>query len=614
MVDLVCPHCGFSKSIEKSKLPPGPARVTCPKCRQGFPLPAKSAPGEPQAAAVTARRQRGSSPGAEGEERGLAAAEAIVAVPAEAGPAPILPPGGETSAPDRSPAPQATASQPTEEIASEITGVAPEEVTVECPHCGFQRRVKKEILPERPSRVSCRSCRRLFPVSRELGREEPSGATPEDPPAALPEGSADLDEASGPPAATAETGRKLPGIEELFGRSWTLFKARIWTFLGILLLGGVLAIVPALLVGQIQQSVASLGGNLLLTIVSAAAALILALFVSTWTGAALFYAAVDEELGVRPCLGLALQRLWAWMWLFGLAGFLVTGAGLLFVLPGVLFSVWFFFSQYILAAEDVRGMEALLKSREYVRGYAWPVFLRLLVLWLLAFFLTFLLAFIPLLGPLLSFLVFSFAILYQGVLYRDLREIKGDLRYACSPRAKGKWLGIAAIGWVFPATLTVALLLPQWEQFRSMPNRDTTRAEAVLPAARPVEAPKPEEKLTAIEERPEELMIALSAINYAGTVRINGEEIFRLGGEENLTYDYTTGSEAFLYGTNVIQAEYLARPEASIPPQLHLRVYRPDGPDGAGELLAEWEVGDQEGTRDFYLEVPVPREEMGEMR
>lgn len=37
-MQLSCPHCGFSKEIDPSKLPAGAKRATCPKCRQKFDL------------------------------------------------------------------------------------------------------------------------------------------------------------------------------------------------------------------------------------------------------------------------------------------------------------------------------------------------------------------------------------------------------------------------------------------------------------------------------------------------------------------------------------------------------------------------------------------------
>lgn len=35
-MNIRCPHCDFSRDVDPAKVPAGPTRVTCPKCRQVF--------------------------------------------------------------------------------------------------------------------------------------------------------------------------------------------------------------------------------------------------------------------------------------------------------------------------------------------------------------------------------------------------------------------------------------------------------------------------------------------------------------------------------------------------------------------------------------------------
>lgn len=35
-MDVTCPHCGFSKQVDPTKVPDRPVKVTCPKCQQAF--------------------------------------------------------------------------------------------------------------------------------------------------------------------------------------------------------------------------------------------------------------------------------------------------------------------------------------------------------------------------------------------------------------------------------------------------------------------------------------------------------------------------------------------------------------------------------------------------
>lgn len=61
-----------------------------------------------------------------------------------------------------------------------------------------------------------------------------------------------------------------------------------------------------------------------------------------------------------------------------LAAALMMGGLLLFVVPGLVFTVWFFFSDQAVILEGKRGFDALVASRELVRGrffaVAWMLF------------------------------------------------------------------------------------------------------------------------------------------------------------------------------------------------------------------------------------------------
>lgn len=35
---LTCPHCGFARETDPARIPPGATEVTCPRCREKFPL------------------------------------------------------------------------------------------------------------------------------------------------------------------------------------------------------------------------------------------------------------------------------------------------------------------------------------------------------------------------------------------------------------------------------------------------------------------------------------------------------------------------------------------------------------------------------------------------
>lgn len=68
------------------------------------------------------------------------------------------------------------------------------------------------------------------------------------------------------------------------------------------------------------------------------------------------------------------------LWLAALGGLAIIGGFFLFIVPGVLLTLWLSFAAYVLVGERKRGLAALVASWQYVRGYWLPV------LWRFAFF------------------------------------------------------------------------------------------------------------------------------------------------------------------------------------------------------------------------------------
>ena len=60
--------------------------------------------------------------------------------------------------------------------------------------------------------------------------------------------------------------------------------------------------------------------------------------------------------------------------------FVIIFAGsLLFIIPGIIFAVWYFASTYLAATESIKPLNALDLSRKRVEGNFWPVLSRLIV-------------------------------------------------------------------------------------------------------------------------------------------------------------------------------------------------------------------------------------------
>jgi hypothetical protein len=251
--------------------------------------------------------------------------------------------------------------------------------------------------------------------------------------------------------------KELRSIEELFKDSWELFKYRFITLLSLYLLS---ILLPCLCLGifilvayslsvffPVNKNIMIAGGALV--------GMIPGFLVMFWGLAAFTCAVVDKPLGIRDALRKGWQRMGSFMWLYSLMSFIITGGFLLLIIPGVIFTVWFIFAQFIIVSESDKGMNAILKSKEYVSEKWFDIFLRLLVIWLVAGGI----GVIPIIGPIISIVFFPFTMIFLYLTYEDLKALKGDgMVYPHSSGEKFKWVGIGTLGYVVLPFLIFAFL------------------------------------------------------------------------------------------------------------------------------------------------------------
>lgn len=194
---------------------------------------------------------------------------------------------------------------------------------------------------------------------------------------------------------------------------------------------------------------------------------ILYVIISSWGQIALMYAVKDREksVDISQAFALAWHKIGSYWWVALLSGFLVLGGFILFIIPGFLFALWFCLSSFVLVAEEEKGMNALLKSREYMRGKAWPTLWRFLVL----FFSIVLFALLPgiffgglpepwngvITQGVFSFFVVPFNVVYMYLLYRNLVEIKGEFTFAPEKKTKRIFTAIGWLGILLPICLVI---------------------------------------------------------------------------------------------------------------------------------------------------------------
>ncbi|MEJ2324535.1 MAG: hypothetical protein P8Y77_07065, partial [Nitrospirota bacterium] len=275
----------------------------------------------------------------------------------------------------------------------------------------------------------------------------------------------------GMPPPRGGGGGGLMGVGDIFKKTWEVFKRRVLTLVVVFILSGLVFAVgfgiffgAGMLLGMVLKPMKAglIAGG-------AAAGVIAGLIAWGWGYGALVCAVADESLGVVDAYRRAWLRVGSFMWIvFLLYLIIIPGGYFLFLVPGILFTVWFSFGPFVLAKEGEAGMSALIKSKEYVRGHFWGVFLRFLVIWALSIALWVIqqvlrlaaltIPVVPTLASVALSLVFTpFYMIFLYLVYSDLRRLRGDFAYSAGGGEKAKWLALSILGWLLVPILLLVI-------------------------------------------------------------------------------------------------------------------------------------------------------------
>lgn len=216
---------------------------------------------------------------------------------------------------------------------------------------------------------------------------------------------------------------KVISIRSLFGESWKLYRERIGVLTKIMLLP-----VAFLVAGDLLELFAPSGLASLPTFIGT--------MISLLSYLALIFI-LQERVQFGEAYRMAWKKIWSYGWLTILSGFVILGGFVMLFIPGIIFSIWFVFAIYVFAIEGEKGMNALLRSREYVRGYWWQVFGRQIVLILAALAALLGLGFIgailaadkgeALIINLFTLILAPFTTVYLYTLYQNVKSLKPEV-------------------------------------------------------------------------------------------------------------------------------------------------------------------------------------------
>lgn len=220
---------------------------------------------------------------------------------------------------------------------------------------------------------------------------------------------------------------RSPGA--LFNDTYAFYQSNLKLLVSITLISGVLQALVSYLTPTEGNPVSGVIPLVVLLIAFAAA-----VFVGVIATAALVLAIKEPGQYQSPVDALKAARTFFFpmIWAGFLSGIVIIGGFLLFIIPGIIFMIWYGFVYYTLILEKKRGWEALKASKAYVVGNWWPVFGRVMALiavilaltLIIEFFLSMLMLGKPIssaVSALIASLYSPFVLTYMYLVYEDLK-------------------------------------------------------------------------------------------------------------------------------------------------------------------------------------------------
>lgn len=248
-----------------------------------------------------------------------------------------------------------------------------------------------------------------------------------------------------PQEASGGQSSKLAGFIYLINKTLSVYRQSFWTFMGIMTIPAIFGFIIMVFSGFSKTdpsnlvdtfSIGSFFGYFFL--------IIFIVIINLWSVASLIYAIKerDAKIGIVDAYKKGWHKLLSFIWIYFLIIIIVIGGFILFIIPGIIFSIWFSLAGYVLVSENKKGMDALKRSKELVGGYWWAVFGRAvlfnLILGLGIGLILFIISFIPFSSNIISLLASPLTIIFTFLIYNNLKTIKEcEGLSAVSPRETG---------------------------------------------------------------------------------------------------------------------------------------------------------------------------------
>jgi hypothetical protein len=254
----------------------------------------------------------------------------------------------------------------------------------------------------------------------------------------------------------------LPSATAILSEAWLIYKRQMMTFLGIASILLVSNLLPtlALSFGVFSLADKFIGSTALIIFIGLASVILLAI-IQIWSFLAIVYAIKEQDkaLKIRELYRKSWPKVFSSIWIYILTYALLASLFPLILIPFLgIFGLWILFINfsisfslaiYILVAEDIKGIAAIIKSKMYVNGIFGKILWRYFFIGFVAFLygiaviiLTLILVYI--LGPSVSefaFLPFALfiplSIIYSYNVYAKVKDAQRNSVFPIDTKRTG---------------------------------------------------------------------------------------------------------------------------------------------------------------------------------
>lgn len=299
-----------------------------------------------------------------------------------------------------------------------------------------------------------------------------------------------------------------PSVDSQLRNAWKNFTAKIRLFMVFALVPAIFSFLLSFMLSPFQAlSTSSNASNAAKT---TAVSYLLGIFTNIWsiigvvlliyiiyvvvqsiTHIALIYTIGETNPTFLGAYKTSFKKILSYWWVAFLSAILIFGGFLFFIIPGIIFSVWFTFILYILVLEGKKGFKSILESRNLIKRSWFSVWTRIILTSIISLFWLILIPVILLVnliwpvsnfniqgyilnfvGNFLILLINAFIACFLFEVYKGLKMIKNQQNFVSS---KKTILGFGLGGYLVGILIIVGIVIYIGSMFKNTNYNSNTK-------------------------------------------------------------------------------------------------------------------------------------------